>query len=280
MKTNLSPVALNAATLMPVPFPQELALYRDGGFPQIELWLDKIRRWLETERQTPADARREIERHGLQIVGACPAAVHLNGDAPAWEEQQRGLARTLDLTAQLGAPALALIALGPRTTADRDWPALVERCGWVADQAATRGLRISFEFLARIGPVNCLSTAIQLVREVNRPNFGLLLDLYHYHLSESRLEDLDRLPPGKLFLVHLDDALPRPIEWLTHDDRTFPGEGVLPWRKLAAQIQARTGFTGPWSVELYSEWVWKLPPEEVTRRVRRGLDSADGTAEK
>ncbi|MBI4026641.1 MAG: sugar phosphate isomerase/epimerase [Verrucomicrobia bacterium] len=259
--------AINAATLMTTPFPKELGFYRDAGFTEIEIWPDKVRDWMTREKRTLADARREIAAHELKVIGACAVGIHINRGSPDWKPQQAKIKAKLDFAAELGAPAMVCIVAGERSKAAADMNLVIERCRWLADQAAKRHIRISLEFLARIGIVHCMSTAIRLIRAVNRSNFGLLVDLYHYHLSESRLEDLALLPKGKLFFGHIDDARPLPTEWLTHNDRTFPGEGVLPWREMIAEIRKRTGFAGPWSIELHSDWVWKLPPKQVMKRL-------------
>lgn len=254
---------------MSTPFPQELGFYRDAGFTEIEICPDKVRNWMTREKRTVADARNEIAARGMKVIGACAVAIHINKSSPNWKQQQTKLKAQLDFAAELGAPAMVCIVVGELTTAPADMKLVAERCRWLADHAAKHRMRIGLEFLARIGIVHCLSTAIRIIRAVDRPDFGLLFDLYHYHLSESRLEDLNQLPKGKLFFGHLDDARPLPVEWLTHNDRTFPGEGSLPWRELIAEIRKRTGFAGPWSIELHSDWIWKLPPKQVMKRLEK-----------
>ena len=263
-----TPFAINAATLMPVPFPDELHFYAGAGFKQVELWLGKIERWMGRGEHSTSDAKELVLQAGLTVVGGCALSIRLNDPQALWSQQQDQLTRRLTLARALEVPRIVLTVSGPRTRFQDDLPQVIERCRWVAQEAEKCGIDVALEFLARMGIVSCLPTAIRVIREVGCPNFGLLIDLYHFYLSESRFEDLSTLPDGRLFAGHVDDALNIPIEWLTHDDRTFPGEGVLPCRDMIDRIGRETGFEGPWSIELHSKWIWQLPPAETMRRLR------------
>ncbi len=270
--SNATKWAINAATLMKVPFAQELPMYQQAGFSYVELWLDKIFAYLAAGN-TGEQARQLLADNRLTPVGACPGLLTLDTDQTTWAEQQADLVKRLDLCHDLDIPTLVTIMVGERSEqCEKDMAVIVGRAGWLSAHASDRNVKIALEFLARIPAIETLSTAIRVIREVDSPYFGLVLDLYHYYLSPSRLEDLAVLPAGKLFLVHIDDALAKPIEYLTHDDRTFPGEGVLDINGLMAGICQRTGYDGYWSVELHSEWIWDLAPAEVIRRLTAGLE--------
>jgi len=270
--TNATKWAINAATLMKVPFAQELPMYQQGGFTHVELWLDKISAYLAAGN-TVEQTRQLLDDNRITPVGACSGVVRLDADETTWAAQQADLVKRLDLCHDLDIPTLVTVVVGERSErCETDMAVIVRRARWLSTQAGDRNVNIGLEFLARIPAIETLSTAIRVIREVDSSYFGLVIDLYHYHLSPSRLSDLDALPSDKLFLVHIDDALAKPIEYLSHDDRTFPGEGVLDISGLMRDICQRTGYDGYWSVELHSEWIWDLEPTEVIRRLTAGLE--------
>jgi sugar phosphate isomerase/epimerase len=128
--------------------------------------------------------------------------------------------------------------------------------------------------------VSDLATAAAVVAEANQPNGGLLIDLYHFYRGTSRLEDVWEVPVDRVFLVHLDDAMPLPRETLIGmKHRRLPGEGVAPVREVLAVLIAR-GATPQYAVEVFSEEFWSLEPTEAATRAystaRRVLDEAAG----
>ncbi len=147
-------------------------------------------------------------------------------------------------------------------------------CTWLGE----RGLRPILEFIGHVPKVPDLSTAARVVTAANQPNGGLLIDLYHFHRGASRLEDVRAVPAEKVFLVHLDDAMPLPRETLVGmKHRRLPGEGVAPVREVLSVLVAR-GVKPDYAVEVFSDEFWKLDPFEAAvrayRAARRVLEEA------
>ena len=74
-----------------------------------------------------------------------------------------------------------------------------------------------------------IATAWELVAKTDCKNGGLVSDTFHFYLGSSKVEDLVKVPTGKIFLVHVSDAMDVSPEKLrtNHDYRTFPGQGTL-----------------------------------------------------
>jgi 2-keto-myo-inositol isomerase len=139
-----------------------------------------------------------------------------------------------------------------------------------AAAAAEHGRRIAFEFhgYARC-TINRLDQATAILDELGDPGVGLVIDAFHFHVGDSSFEDLAVLDPARLLIVHLADVDHADRSRLGKSNRVMPGDGVLPLAKLVAAIR-RSGFDGPYSLELFREEYWAMDPLIVARR---GIES-------
>jgi 2-keto-myo-inositol isomerase len=139
----------------------------------------------------------------------------------------------------------------------------------LATIAGPHGVSLAFEFLG-FGwcSVRTLAGCWEIVRQVDHPNVGLVLDGCHFYAGGSELAEIGLLDPQKLFIFHLDDCEALPKEALTDAQRLFPGQGVLPLDKICAQL-ANIGYDGLCSVELFRPEYWDWEPARVARQARQ-----------
>jgi sugar phosphate isomerase/epimerase len=88
---------------------------------------------------------------------------------------------------------------------DADLGRLADRLAALAEMAASYRVRPVLEFFPWT-PVPNLATAVAVVGGTGRDDVGILIDALHFDRSDSRLEDLERIPPTRLPYVHLCDA--------------------------------------------------------------------------
>jgi sugar phosphate isomerase/epimerase len=116
-----------------------------------------------------------------------------------------------------------------------------------------------------------LGEARALALAADRPNAGLVIDLLHLSRSGGTVDDLTKIEPHLLQLVHYCDAAPMPEGTRTQDElraesrtaRRLPGEGVLPLKELLSAFPKGT----PVSVEAPSKSLVGLSAEERARKV-------------
>ena len=139
-----------------------------------------------------------------------------------------------------------------------------------AEAAAEHGRRIAFEFhgYARC-TINRLDQATAILDAIGDPRIGLVIDAFHFYVGASSLDDLAALDPTRLLIVHLADVEHADRSRLGKPNRVMPGDGVLPLADLVGGIR-RSGYDGPYSLELFREEYWAMDPLIVARR---GLDS-------
>jgi sugar phosphate isomerase/epimerase len=107
----------------------------------------------------------------------------------------------------------------------------------LAKHATSKNMKIAFEPLSVVlmnndSFISTLDEALTLARDVNHPNFGLLLDVWHVWREPMIYERLAKL--GNIFAVHLCDwpkGEPRAIA-----DRAIPGEGLINLPKMFSAI--------------------------------------------
>ncbi|MBM4017650.1 MAG: sugar phosphate isomerase/epimerase [Planctomycetes bacterium] len=258
--------AFASATVMKLPWDDEFKLWKKYKWKAVEIWFDKVKACMEQGR-TCAELGSRMHDAGIRPIGVAPGVVWTPASGHDPRHEMGELTERLDVTLALGAEALTIVVLGkggpdPASEYDR----VADKLRKVAEMAARRGLRLNLEFLAGL-PINgAMGSCIELLQKVDHPAVGMLLDLCHYYASPSHVEELSRLPKGKLFLVHVADAQNRPMEILGCEHRCFPGEGRIDVPALLAEIRTRTRYNGYFSVELYDKDVWEMKPDQVFKK--------------
>ena len=203
---------------------------------------------------------------------------------------------------------------GPRTTGDLERCA--RDLAWLADEAATYDppIRIMYEGLSFAAHRQRWQDAWEVVERANRPNLGLCLDSFNtlalewadpYSPTGTLSPDVDeklalnmeelvaRVPGDKIYFFQVadgrrmrppmepptDPSIPRIRPW-SRGSRLFPLEkemgAYLPVDKFADAV-VRTGYSGPWSLEVFNDSLSdpsESVPESHARRAIQGLRAA------
>jgi sugar phosphate isomerase/epimerase len=142
-------------------------------------------------------------------------------------------AADMDIMAGLGVLCAGASTMEPDGTRMRD------QCAILAELAAERGMKASIELVPG-SSAGTLAEALAVVRHVNRPNFGLLLDSMHVFRSGGTLEELRALDPAVIFYAQLCDVpLPaREPDYMREAmfNRLAPGQGELPLAGFVAVL--------------------------------------------
>lgn len=149
----------------------------------------------------------------------------------------------------------------------------------LAKYAASKNMKIAFEPLSVVlmnndSFISTLDEALTLAQDVNHPNFGLLLDVWHVWREPMILERLAKLK--NIFAVHLCDwpkGEPRAIA-----DRVIPGEGLIDLPAMFKAIEV-SGFRGVYALELFSadhfpDSLWQQNPKDVIEKSRENFYKA------
>jgi sugar phosphate isomerase/epimerase len=145
-------------------------------------------------------------------------------------------------------------------------PYAIDSLGRLCELASKIGVTINLEFVTWAG-VGTLQQAVEIIRELNQPNCGLLIDTLHFNRSRVPLEGLSSLPESWFHIVHLCDApadIPSAKEDLiftAREARLDPGQGGIDLAAILNRIPEV-----PYSLELPNcERVKKLGYAEHVR---------------
>ncbi|CRM05967.1 4-hydroxyphenylpyruvate dioxygenase [Pseudomonas sp. 31 E 6] len=161
--------------------------------------------------------------------------------------------RKFDLMQELGTD-LVLVCSNAAADSVGDERILLDDLSLLAEHAGRRGLRIGYEALAWGRHVNTWQQVWNLVRQVDHPSLGVLLDSFHTLSLKGDPSAIAQIPGDKIFFVQMADA---PIlamdvlEWSRHF-RCFPGQGELDLAGFLAPI-IKSGYTGPLSLEIFND---------------------------
>jgi len=161
--------------------------------------------------------------------------------------------RKFDLMEELGTDLLLVCsnvspaALGDRARIVADFRELGERAG-------RRGLRVGYEALAWGRHVFDHREAWSVVREVDHPAIGLILDSFHSLARGIPVESLREIDPARVFIVQLADAPTMQMDYLSWSRhfRNMPGQGDFPLVDYVAALLER-GYKGPLSLEIFND---------------------------
>ncbi len=215
-----------------------------------------------SEQSFPLFADKEMLRRTkdrLAATGLRVLDVELARFDPATEPTS--FTHFLEAAAELGAQAV--IAQLPDPNRRR----AADRFARFCDMAASFDLTVDLEFPSWTETAN-LQAAIAIVREVDRPNAGILVDTLHFCRSGSSLDQLQRVPRSWFHFIHLCDApkeIPATSEGLIHTARAarnFPGDGGLNLPEIIAAMP-----NVPYSLEIPNDRLrTSLGDREFARR--------------
>lgn len=135
----------------------------------------------------------------------------------------------------------------------------------LADVAETYNMNLAFEFVGYPNcSVNTFEQAYEIVTAVNRSNVGIVLDCFHFHSMNSKIEILKKADPNKIFIFHIDDAEDLPMGTLRDHNRLWPGDGSIDLELILKTLR-EIGYEKMVSVELFRPEYWEWEPEKTIK---------------
>jgi sugar phosphate isomerase/epimerase len=268
----LEHLSLNTATVRKQgDFLQILEAAKRHGISCVSPWRDQVQA-VGFER-----AVRAVRDGGFRLSGYCRGGMFPT-DAAHSADMRDDNRRAVDEAAALGSPCLVLVVGGlpqfsrPGSRPSKDIAgarAQVEAAiDELLDHADAAGVPLAIEplhpmYAADRACVNTLRHALDICDRLDPDGarrLGLAIDVYHVWWDPEVYQQIARAGRERIHAFHI-------CEWLvpTRDpllDRGMMGDGVIEIPKLRAAVEAQ-GFTGPCEVEIFSEYWWSRPMEEV-----------------
>ncbi len=251
-----------------------LEIARKADFDAVELTFDKVEPTIEGKGVDKLG--RDIEEHGL-VVASINGPENFN--LLTKEEFSNLTKRAHDLA--MAAPKIGcnlLVPVPSNVRSQKTNEVVSEAASALSNLAETCGssIKLGLEFLGiPMCSINNLGTAAEVVREVGKPNIGLVIDSFHMHLSRTAFSEIARLPRERIFMVHVNDSEEGNVGNLTDANRLFPGQGVIDLNQFKAVLE-NTAYGGFLSLEVLRPDYWHQDPEKIARTGRESLRSVFG----
>lgn len=258
-------LGINGSTIELCGLSEFLEISARAGFEGVELRMPHIDAYLETH--TFADLRGELDRRNLRVFTINSIE---NSTLQTPEGEKKILAEVEKFAryaAELSCPWLVICP--GNCPDDTPWDEIVTASGKqlakIADVAWKHRVGVSFEFLGFPGcSVKTPSGAWAVVKEANRGNLGITVDVANFHSGRGLLQEIAALPHGAVAVYHVNDVRDMKPENAGAYDRVMPGDGVAPVAEVTRELK-RIGYNGIAAVEIFNRDYNKRDPFEVAK---------------
>ena len=198
-----------------------------------------------------AEVRRLLDAFGLELIAVCSGQVWgedglglIGPDPQVCRQAMERMQMLVDFAAALGGQQMVNIGRARGRADENDlqgsWRRAVSAFRELADYAQPKGVRLILEPVNHYEVNYVFSTqdGIRMARDVNRPNFGLMVDTYHMNI-----EDVD-------IYASLREA--KPYCWHIHasdNNRLWPGNAHIDFPGIIRTLR-EMGYEGYVSAEI------------------------------
>ncbi|TLP71581.1 TIM barrel protein [Pseudomonas nitroreducens] len=236
--------------------PDKLEAIAAAGFDGVEIFENDLLYY----GGSPREVRRVCADLGLAITLFQPFRDFEGCRRDRLPRNLDRLERKFDLMQELGTDLVLMCSnVAADSLGEREF--LLEDLGLAAERAGARGLRVGYEALAWGRHVNTWQQVWNLVREVDHPALGVILDSFHTLSLKGDPAGIAQIPGEKIFFVQMADApvlAMDVLEWSRHF-RNFPGQGEFDLAGFLAPI-LKSGYRGPLSLEIFNDGFRAAPP--------------------
>ena len=257
-------LAVNQATLMKTPMEIFLKAISKAGFKGVELRRDETFSYLEDH--TVEDLKRNLEKNNLECITF--NAIELFSLCPEKEFERilKYTERLMKIGNQINCDTIIAVPSfleEPYISDSEIISKTVERLKILARMAENYGFKLGFEPL---GFPNCsvrkIDMALKIIENDELPEMGLIIDTFHYFVGEHSINELDKIEPEKLWLIHINDAIEKPFKELQDSNRVLPCQGFFNLEMFANKLKA-IGYNKWISLELFNQKLWEEDPYKV-----------------
>jgi sugar phosphate isomerase/epimerase len=260
--TNRPLFGVSEFTTWPWSFERDVEEYARLGVEAIEVCEFKL------DDARAAEQLARVAQAGLAISSVQPKLHSLFPDQPRPEPREprarlEYFRRSIERFGR-AAPGTTLVSItgaAPNGDYRRAFEVAVEEYRALAEYSAQHNVRVALEplnpILMNVDTFVCtLADAMEIVRAVDHPSFGVFVDVWHIWPDGAAVEHI-RECGEKIFGVHVNDwHRPR-----CFGDRASIGQGQIELAKLLRAIH-QSGYRGAYTLEIFSEeWLddslWK-----------------------
>ena len=232
-----------------------------AGFKGFGIWHSDLEHVLQ--RRPLQEMKRILDDNGIKYVELeFLADWFLEGDRKKQSDIRKG--QLLEAAEVLRAHHLKV---GDFLQENCSMPRLIEAFASLCADGAQHGTLIGFELMP-FAMIRTLDETLSMVKGAGAKNGGICFDLWHMAKLGIPNDAIANVPPEFVISVELNDGT-FTAPWSLHEDtvnhRRLCGEGEFDVKGFISAMQ-RTGYRGPWGIEVLSEELRGRSLEELTTR--------------
>lgn len=243
----------------PFDFKDRVQAAAGAGFKGVGIWHADLEHILE--RCSLAEMRQILDDNGITHVELeFLTDWFLEGERKKQSDVQKR--KMLKAAETLGARH---IKVGDFHHEKYSMPELIEAFAALCADAAGHGTRIGFELMP-FAMIDTLKDCLTMIEGAGAANGGIVFDLWHLVKLHIPYEQVQKVPLKWIVGVELNDGTFE-APWSLHEDtinhRRSCGQGEFDVKGFVGCIR-RTGYTGPWGIEVLSQDLRQKPLQELT----------------
>ena len=244
--------------ISPYDFKERVEAAARAGFRGIGIWHTDLEHILL--RRSLAEMKSILDDNGIKYLELeFLTDWFLDGPGKAQSDTRRD--RLLEASAALNATH---VKVGDFDKSPCPLPRVTESFAALCARAEQFGARIGFELMG-CAMIDNLADAVRMVKGAAAKNGGLIIDIYQMMNLGLSYAEISAIPVNYLTGVELNDGILPGHPGHDPDNRRFCGEGEYDIRGFIACVQ-KTGYKGPWAVEVMAEDLAGLPLDELSTR--------------
>lgn len=253
----------------------DIRLAKEAGFDAIEVAATKVWDYMESGRPL-ADVVEALKKYDMKIISINDIANVERTDDDAVYQTLKETEKLSAIAQKLGCDCIQLVPL--LALEGRSEEEVIKLTGQniarICDIGAKYGVRFQLEPVGW-SPINSLRLTKKLIDEVNRDNFGTVVDFFHLFVGgQTTPDDVRKFDPQRIYHIHFCDCR-MPKEGEVFDETVlrgmYAGEGEVPIEEWVQAVKD-TGYDGWWSYELISAYHWTEDVKEVAHKCSEVLD--------
>ncbi|WP_045401692.1 bifunctional sugar phosphate isomerase/epimerase/4-hydroxyphenylpyruvate dioxygenase family protein [Vibrio campbellii] len=238
---------------------QKMHAAAKAGFHAIEIFENDLTQY----RGSAADVKRIADSMGLDILVLQPFRDMEGMPEELRRKKYKMMERKMELAHQLGTKRLMMCSnVNPLSTNNLDRCA--EDLYALAELAKREDMELGYEALAWGRHIADYDDAWNLVKMVDHPNLGVVLDTFHMFARGNTLDTLrNDIPVEKIALVQVADAPKMQMDILQYSRhyRCFPGQGDFPVIDFVKTLKDK-GYDDYLSHEVFNDEFRSSSPKE------------------
>lgn len=258
-------LGINGSTTEPCDLLEDIEIAAKAGYEALEFRMPKIDDYLK--KGDFDKLRAALDKRGMRVF----TINSIENSTLGTPEREKKILAEVDkfarVAAELSCPWLIIC---PGDCPDETpWDEILVKSGTalakIADVAWKYRVGVAFEFLGFPGcSVKTPSGAWAVVKQANRGNLGITVDVANFHSGRGLLAELSALPMGAVAVYHINDLRDMPPEQAGAYDRVMPGDGISPVAEITRELR-RIGYGGYACVEIFNHDYNKRDPLSVAR---------------